>query len=497
MLFEFEPGADAVTIDMTEYGERAVCDTCVSDPYLAREIERSGTISECHYCRDDEAPTCPLSDVADAVELAFEQHFRRTADQPDGMQSMMLADKESSYEWDRDGEQTVYAIMNALNSSESLAEDLQAYLEEKHSDWDAAMIGEECAFDADAHYEEIMPSDGDWHRDWYRFERDLKQETRFFSIAAQTYLTSIFGGIDQMKTAAGKPVIVTAGPDEAISGFYRARVFYNDEKLEAAMKRPDLGLGPPPSQFASAGRMNAHGVSVFYGADTIEGAVAEVRPPVASQVLAGRFTLLRPVRLLDFQALTSVAEPGSVFDPAYAERLARLRFLRSLKHRISRPVMPTDEAFDYLATQAVIDFLANGLGLDLDGVLFPSAQTNEISVNVVLFHRASQVQEIALPEGTMLDASTYMETNEGADPWYTVYEHVPTKAKLDAKKLKAPELPTFMGIDHDSRRHGDRPATLAVDLDSLEVRIVSMIAYETDRHSVSRHRMEKHDDDLF
>lgn len=486
-----------MTIDMEEYGERAVCDTCVSDSYLAHEIERNGTVQDCHYCQDDEAPTWPLSEVADAVEQAFEQHFRRTSDQPDSMQSMMLADKESTYDWDRDGEQTVYAIMNALNSPEALAEDLQRYLEEKHSDWDAAMIGEECAFDADAHYEEIMPSDGDWHRDWHLFERNLKQETRFFSTAAHAYLTSIFGGIDQMKTSAGKPVIVAAGPEQEIRGFYRARVFYNDDKLEEAMKRPDLELGPPPSRFAQAGRMNAHGISVFYGADTIKGAVAEVRPPVASQVLVGRFDILRPVQLLDFQALRSVAEPGSIFDPGYAERLSRLRFLRSLKHRISRPVMPTDEAFDYLATQAVIDFLANGLGLDLDGVLFPSAQTNETSINVVLFHRASRVQETALPQGTELEASTYMETNEGADPWYTVYENVPSEAEaaaLEEKKPKIAGLPPYMDFEDEGFENEDDEATLAVDLESLEVRIVSSIAYETDKNKVSRHRMEKRKD---
>ena len=488
-----------MAIDLEEYGARAVCDRCASDPYLARQIEQTGKIALCDFCHEDENPTWPLLEIAEAIELAFDQHFRRTSDQPDGLQSMMLADKESSYEWDRDGEPTTYAIMNALNCDEQLASDLQRYLEEKHSDWDAAMIGEECAFDAEAHYEEIMPSDGDWHRDWYRFERDLKEQTRFFSTTAQAYLKSIFGGVDQMKTTAGLPVVINAGPDDAISGFFRARVFYNDEKLEAAMKRPDLELGPPPSQFALAGRMNAHGVSVFYGADTVDGAIAEVRPPVASQVLIGRFELSRRVRLLDFQALRSVSEAGSIFDPAYADRLSRLQFLRSLKDRISRPVMPTDEAFDYLATQAVIDFLADGVGIDLDGVLFPSAQTKEASLNVVLFHRTSRVQKIELPEGTTLDASTYMSTDEGYDPWYSVYENVPSAAKqamLAAQKPKIGGLPDFLELDENDDLVEDR-STLVIDLKSLEVHVVSSIEYKSDKHTVHRHRMEQHEKEPF
>ena len=34
-------------------------------------------------------------------------------------------------------------------------------------------------------------------------------------------------------------------------------------------------------------------------------------------------------------------------------------FLRSLSGRITRPVMPDDEPFEYLATQAIADFLFN------------------------------------------------------------------------------------------------------------------------------------------
>lgn len=484
-----------MAIDLEEYGKRSICDNCVCDPYLAKQIEQTGIGSACYYCHEDEQPTWPLSKVADAVEIAFEQHFTRTSDEPNALQSMMLRDREGSYDFEREGEQTVYAIMNALNSSEGLASDLQQYLEEKHSDWDVAMCGGESEFDADAHYEEIMPDNGAWHDEWYRFETNLKRETRFFSTTAQEYLKSIFGGIEQMKTSSGKSVVVEAGPEQVISSFYRARVFYADHKLEAAMKRPDLELAPPPSEFALAGRMNAHGVSVFYGADTAEGAIAEVRAPVASQVLIGRFELLRPMRLLDFQALRSVAELGSIFDPGYAERLSRLQFLRTLKGKISRPVMPTDEAFDYLATQAVIDFLANGLGLDLDGVLFPSAQTNEASVNVVMFHRASHVQKIDLPKGTKIDARTYMSTNEGTDPDYTVFENVPSEAMLAAMEAKKPNIPGLPAdMEQDGLKADKDKATLALDMESLKVHIVSTITYATDEHMVYRHRIEKRED---
>jgi len=49
--------------------------------------------------------------------------------------------------------------------------------------------------------------------------------------------------------------------------------------------------------------MNARGVSVFYGAIDPRVALAEVRPPVGSRVAVARFEIIRPLRLLDLNAL--------------------------------------------------------------------------------------------------------------------------------------------------------------------------------------------------
>jgi RES domain len=71
---------------------------------------------------------------------------------------------------------------------------------------------------------------------------------------------------------------------------YRARVFFQDmAKFEEAMKRPDRDIGPPPPSVAVAGRMNAAGISVFYGATHPGVALAEVQPPVGSKSIDRRF----------------------------------------------------------------------------------------------------------------------------------------------------------------------------------------------------------------
>ena len=101
--------------------------------------------------------------------------------------------------------------------------------------------------------------------------------------------------------------------------------------------------------------------------------VAEIRPPVGSYVVTGRFEVIRPLRLLDLEALTHIYEARSYFDASYEQSAARLSFLRALGERVSRPVLPEDEEFDYLPAQAIAEYLSSHR--KLDGIVFHSAQT--------------------------------------------------------------------------------------------------------------------------
>jgi len=178
--------------------------------------------------------------------------------------------------------------------------------------------------------------------------------------------------------------------------------------------------------------MNAHGISVFYGANNPAVAIAEVRPPVGSKVVVARFDIIRPIRLLDLTALDLVTSSGSVFDSTYIERLEQTMFLRNLSHRITIPVMPDDESLEYLATQAIADFLASENSPPLDGILFPSVQTAGAALNVVLFHKASRVEEIELPKGTEITSNIGYMTEDGWEDDFTVYEEI---SKIQNKPL--------------------------------------------------------------
>src|SRR6202012_4609600 len=69
--------------------------------------------------------------------------------------------------------------------------------------------------------------------------------------------------------------------------------------------------------------------------------------------------------------------------------------------------MPDDEPFEYLATQAIADFLATEASAPIDGIIFPSAQAAEGAFNVVLFHKAARVEPMNVRDGTEISASDW------------------------------------------------------------------------------------------
>tara|TARA_X000000368_G_scaffold237747_1_gene187766 strand:+ start:11449 stop:12291 length:843 start_codon:yes stop_codon:yes gene_type:complete len=268
--------------------------------------------------------------------------------------------------------------------------------------------------------------------------------------------------------------------------------------LIRAMKAPDRELGPPPSKLASAGRMNSRGVSVFYGANVPDAALAEVRPPVGSQVLVAKFRLKRNVRLLDLSSLPLIGIAGSYFDPEFLPLLKRTKFLGDLAAIMSMPVMPNDADLEYLPTQVISDYLSAATDTPLDGILFPSVQTDvreeeegegEVPkfVNVVLFNKSSRVTRIDYPEEAVIDASTWQMYNEGPEPEYRVSVQVPESEESGAVEVDVTKTPFELAlemqdvpIDLDGRLE-----TLEVDVNSLSVHVVKGVRILAASHDVS------------
>jgi hypothetical protein len=471
------------TLMRTDEKKMWLCYKCVGEAFLKARIENDGQEQKCSFCKGL-CKAMPLDDIADAFEAVLAQYFYRTSDEPSGLE--YTATKESDYEWERSGEPVVDVLQEIGSIEEEVAEAIRRILHARHDDYYSQEEGD---FSESSQYSYCSVDTRRLSATWRTFTDDLKTRSRYFSETAATTLTDLFDSIHEYETKKGEKIIVKAGPGTAYASLYRARVFQRSEKLEEALKRPDLEIGPPLPKAASAGRMNARGISVFYGAPDCLVALAEVRPLVGSDVITARFDVIRPLLLLDIEALKSVEVPGSLFDPSYAIRLEKAEFLRSLSSRITMPVMPDDEPFEYLPTQAIADFLASQTKPSLDGIIYPSVQGIKGMKNVCLFHKAALIQEMSFPEGTEIKAQLETTTEDGPEIDYWVWEEIPKEQ--GEKSAIVTDDEDLLWTSPAQPKEEIREPTLRIVPESLEVHHITGITFAMDNYPVKRHRFER------
>lgn len=412
-----------------------ICSGCVSDPILHAWITNDGGTGTCEGC-GSEAPSIAIEMLKWRIDEAFKSQFR-PGPGPEAA--------------------TIFARIAGIG--ETLAELLAEDLAETYGQL-AARGKTDDPYDAEGFVEDgpdDPPDDGRWHA----FQRTIRREARYFNTDAESWLDDIFTGLNDQRTWNGDSVIVDIAVVTAGNGFFRARYAPNDAKLAEILSDPISQLGPPPNGTATAGRMNAAGLSVFYGAIDRETCLSEIRAPVGSSVVIGRFNPIRPIRLLDLDRLSRVAYNGSHFDEDYWGKRNRVYILPAIVRRIARPIMPGDEAFGYLPTQFVADYLAQRLEPKIDGVLFASTQTDGVGQNVVLFNRACRVESLAPTLELSLDCG-WNEPREMGD-WLAL-----TLSKRTTPKSLSPL------VDWDD----ERKAFLRLDLSSIEVREIRATKYE-------------------
>ena len=467
-----------------------ICINCIGESYLKEEIEQTGEQSECSYCGIT-GYAITIGELADRVHNVLDEHFQLTPTEPSGFEHAMQVDKEISYSWERHGEPTAFAISEVASLDEEPAEHIRHVLEEQHFDSHRLEAGEENPYDIEAHYERKDIEDYEFQHDWMLLQDSLRTKTRLFNKDAEAILSSIFEGFADHKTFQGDSVIVDVGPGCTISKLFRARVFQSDESLIMALENPDIEMGPPPFSSAAAGRMNAQGISVFYGSTNAKVALAEIRPPVGSRVVVACFNLIRPLRLLDIEALSDIYVKGSIFDSSYRYRLEKAKFLKRLSSLITLPAMPEFEAAEYLSTQAISDYLANWAAQDLDGIIYRSVQAGTSDLNVALFWKSSCVDKTEYPKGTEIEASLHLPGLYDDRPSYSVQEKVPENNDMKDEKVSPYlfDLPPASFVHERKKDH--RTPTLRLDTGIMSVHHIKSICVETQQYQVGRYRMTK------
>ena len=475
---------------MKDEHPKYVCYECIGDQFLAAEVTTQCDPAVCHYCGETRK-AITLENLADRAHDVLQQYFRLTPDYPSEPDEYMEA---REGRWERRGDPAEYIVAEIAGLDESVAAEVTALMSDQHGHW-AIREGGENPYGGDARYEAQGPNDRGFHYTWGELRREIRSRSRFFSTESESMLRFIFGDLSAHVAPDDRPVVRVISPGDQDASVWRARAALSTEELEAILSAPSRELGSPPSRLAKPGRMNAQGIPVFYGAMDHHTCVSEVRAPVGAHVVVGKFDLLRSVRLLDLDVLSTVYAKGSHFDPNYSEQEGRAEFLRHLVSEISRPVMPQDEALEYLVTQAVAEYLAHKVDPRIDGIIFHSSQTGGGGRNVVLLNHARGVEPNNLPEGTSVEVllpRDGLDDPEDEHGGVLVVETVPSnvpEGESATGKVEGQRGPIRILTEGGPEEFEDEGnPTLRLDVNGLKVLVMKGVAYTTKRLSVSRHR---------
>lgn len=366
-----------------------ICAECIKENYLYEFINNMDKIDLCVYC-GLEHPTITLKDFSDRVHHALEHHFK-------------LIPKSRDWEREpvRDSKYVADLIRDEAGIKPKIARDVVQFLSKRYS-YVMVKEGEEDPYSDTSLYQRRDVDEWSLSSAWGVFQEEIRNHGRYYNQTAEARLNDIFGDISKLEQYALGDFVKSVEVDGK-AAFWRARYAESKNEIESFLKDLHLKVGPPPSSKATSGRMNAEGISVFYGAEDLATCVAEIRAPVGGYVIAAMFDVISPLRLLDLSELAQIQVSGSIFDEAFAGLEDKAVFFNRLVNQMSRPVMPNDEKEQYLVTQVVAEYLASRIEPRFDGILYPSAQTGETGKNVVLFHHASKIEPYEKDDETEIE----------------------------------------------------------------------------------------------
>ncbi|EEQ1540994.1 RES family NAD+ phosphorylase [Escherichia coli] len=360
--------------------DKYICHKCVNDKYVMQHIIKTGNnFQVCSYCKR-KRKNIHLKYILKMMNEVFEYYYDIYED---------------IYDSGR-GDSAQDVIYGELGVEWDVAEDIYEFLCDEynpHNDYDYIRYNDGFVYRHINHYS------GELAHTWSKATDSLMKETRYFNREVNDFLDSLFSDIDKLKNRDSNSPIKTLTDEVHL---FRARVFEDQEEVKQALEHPEKNFGPPPTTLARSGRMNAQGISVFYGATSVNLAIAEVRPPVGSIVVTACFVPLRELKVLDISALDSISfGSGSKFDPQTRKTSERAIFFSTLSRKLTLPTFGKRQDSDYLITQVVADYLGDRNKFKLDGVSFKSTQVDangedaETGYNVVLFNKSSGVRHAA------------------------------------------------------------------------------------------------------
>jgi hypothetical protein len=157
--------------------------------------------------------------------------------------------------------------------------------------------------------------------------------------------------------------------------WYRARILDRDDPF------PIGEMGAPPARKATHGRANPAGIPYLYLGSLPATAAAEVRPHTGEVACVADFTVAPPLNAVDLRNPRGLVSPFLLADArAIGQLRADIAFLERLGDELTRPVLPSGAAIDYIPSQYLCEFIKK---VGYDGVVYRSSVSE--GINLALF----------------------------------------------------------------------------------------------------------------
>lgn len=344
-------------------------------------VKKGGQRATCMVCGGARRNAITPKELGELLDPIVREHFRL------GEHIRVFTSDDDDYgSWEQQGDDLSYVIQTVLGQYFEFEDEIVEAMVEAEGCYPPD--GEESFYDSTNLYKPTGVQIQHYYAEWDYLLESLKHKSRFFNNLAQEFFDRIFLDIDAMVSwQPGNGAVSVVRELPVGTEIYRARSLISDSRLPEISRDPLSHVGPPPADLARAGRMNADGIVVLYGAMDFETCLAEIRPAIGGKSVLIRVKTTEPLRLLDFTMLDSAFRGGplSYFQPDFTEQVERKAFIRKLHSLISQPITPGNESA-YLITQTMAEYLAHSHRTPFDGILFSSVQRSG-GVNIVLFPR--------------------------------------------------------------------------------------------------------------
>jgi hypothetical protein len=311
------------------------CANCFGDSFLSSQIaDKSVRNGQCSYCQSIDIALIEPIELRDRFEILCSVYVRDDAGK-------------SLVEWFKEDWSLFSHEKLPLASAKALLIEILD---------NAEIVRETFTVDDSARSEALAR--------WNELREELKHSNRFFPK----------GEINLDRLGEWLEYLLHP-PASLIRNWYRARICEDDAPFGLE------GMGAPPKKNASNGRANPVGIPYLYLASDGPTAISEVRPQTGHNVCIAEFELLGELKVIDLR------HPRLTISPFYVEDvdgLVRLRgdigLLEKLGHELTRPVLQSAAAFDYIPSQYLCEFVKSK---GWDGVMYRSSVGN--GVNIALF----------------------------------------------------------------------------------------------------------------